>query len=365
MMKSLKEITIQKGCETLRLKVRRYYRWLDRKPLKPKTAWNRITPDEENAILKAAKDESLCDFRAAELMVYGHETKEFYCSVSTVQRVLKKNQLQAPYEVPRRKKPEKPDVRSLMTAPKKVFSYDATDFYLTNGLRVVVIPMLDLGSRKFIHFGARIVSFRQEDVMDIWDEALWKEDIDTSNHILTSLSDRGSQMKGRKIKLHLIGKHNISLEFARPYTPDDNAWIETFIKYMKYHPECPEYFETVEDVIDWISKFQGLYNNHPHSSLGYVRPNEEHLGLGNTIRQARKENLLTAKQNRLSYYHSQKGQVSDYGLIEDRVCYNVLCQNMEREKQENGQVAKIGSLEPFKETGDFRDNSSEILCQNR
>ena len=83
------------------------------------------------------------------------------------------------------------------------------------------------------------------------------------------------------------------------------------------------------------------------------------------IRRKRKENLLTAKQNRLSYYHSQKGQASGYGLIEDGACNKVLCQNMERENKENGQVAKIGSLEPFKKTGDFRDNSSEVLCRNR
>jgi len=363
MMKSLKELTIQKGCEVLRLKAKRYYRWCNRKPVKKKTAWNKITPNEEKSILKAAKDKSLCDFRAAGLMVYGHESKEFYCSVSTVQRVLKKNQLQAPYEIPRRKQPKKPDIRHLMSQPKRIFSYDATDFYLTNRLRVVAIPILDMGSRKFIHFGIRIVSFRQKDVTDIWDEALWKEDIDTTK--LVALSDRGSQMKGTKTKLHLIGKHNIRLEFARPYTPDDNAWIESFIKYMKYHPACPDRFETVQDVVDWITKFQKLYNSHPHSSLGYVRPNEEHAGLGNAIRHVRKENLVTTKQNRLRYYHSQKGQVLDYGLSEDRACNSALCQNMERENKENGQVAKIGSKEPIKETEDFRDNSSEVLCRNR
>ncbi|MBU1147958.1 MAG: integrase core domain-containing protein [Candidatus Omnitrophica bacterium] len=362
-MKSLKELTIQKGCKVLRLKVRRYYRWCNRKPPKPKTAWNKITPDEENAILRAAKDESLCDFRAAELMVYGHESKEFCCSVSTVQRALKRNALQIPYEVPRRKRPKKPDIRHLMSEPKRIFSYDATEFYLTNRLRVIVIPILDMGSRKFIHFGVRIVSFRQKDVTDIWDEALWKEDIDTS--LLTALSDRGGQMKGSKTKLHLIGKHNIRLEFARPYTPDDNAWIEAFIKYMKYHPARPDRFETVQDVVDWITKFQKLYNQHPHSSLGYVRPNEEHAGLGDTIRKARKENLTVSKQNRLRYFHSQKREVSDYGLIEDNACNKALCQNTERENGENGQVAEIGSLEPFKQTGDFRDNSSELLCRNR
>ncbi|MBI5182214.1 MAG: DDE-type integrase/transposase/recombinase [Nitrospirae bacterium] len=187
-------------------------------------AWNRITAKEEEEIITAGRDEKLADLRAAGLMVYGHETGKFYCSISTIQRILIKNRLQAEYTVPTRKRPEKPDIRQLMTEPKKVFSYDATDFYLTNRLRVVVIPILDLGSRKFIHYGVRVRSFTQKDVMDIWDEALWKEGIDRSQ--LTALSDRGGQMKGSRTKAHLIGKWDIRLEFARPYTPDDNAWIE-------------------------------------------------------------------------------------------------------------------------------------------
>ena len=283
---------------------RRYYRWLEDKPAVARCAWNRITPKEEEEIVTAGRDEKLADLRAAGLMVYGHETGKFYCSISTIQRILIKNRLQAEYTVPTRKRPEKPDIRQLMTEPKKVFSYDATDFYLTNRLRVVVIPILDLGSRKFIHYGVRVRSFTQKNVMDIWDEALWKEGIDRSQ--LTALSDRGSQMKGSRTKAHLIGKWDIRLEFARPYTPDDNAWIETFIKYMKYHPDCPEEFETVQDIADWVATFQRLYNDHPHSSLGYVRPNEEHEGLGNAIRQARKDNLLSARRMRLDFYNAQK-----------------------------------------------------------
>ena len=53
---------------------------------------------------------------------------------------------------------------------------------------------------------------------------------------------------------------------------------------------------TAQDVIDWVAKFKKLYNNHPHSSLGYVCPNDEHAGLGNAIRQIRKENLMAARQ---------------------------------------------------------------------
>jgi len=362
-LQGLEKLSITDGCGVLQLKPRRYYRWLHSYPAGKRTAWNRITPQEEASIIEAGRDEELVDLRSAGLMVYGHESEKFHCSISTVQRVLARNQLQAPYIIPTRKRPAKPDIRKLMDQPKKIFSYDATEFYLTSRLRVVVIPILDLGSRKFIHYGLRVTSFTQKDVMDIWDEALWQEGIDASQ--LTALSDRGSQMKGGRTKAHLIGKWNIKLEFARPYTPDDNAWIEAFIKFMKYHPACPESFETVQDVIDWVTKFQELYNDHPHSSLGYVRPNEEHEGLGNTIRQRRKENLRLARQRRLGFYRLQKAEVSEYGLSENRGSESIPKLFLDAGNPKNDEEAMTEALEAAVREGDFRTNSSAVLCQNR
>lgn len=362
-LQGLEELSITDGCGVLQLKPRRYYRWLHWHPAGKRTAWNHITPQEEAAIIEVGRDEKLVDLRSAGLMVYGHESGEFHCSISTVQRVLARNQLQAPYIKPRRKRPAKPDIRKLMNQPKKIFSYDATEFYLASRLRVVVIPILDLGSRKFIHYGVRVTSFTQKDVMNTWDEALWQEGIDTSQ--LTILSDRGSQMKGTRTKAHLIGKWNIKLEFARPYTPDDNAWIEAFIKYMKYHPASPESFETVQDVIDWVAKFQELYNDHPHSSLGYVRPNEEHEGLGNAIRQRRKEDLRLARQRRLGFYRLQKTEVLEYGLSGNRGSKGIPKPFLGERNPKNDEEATIEVLETAVREDDFQANSSVVLCQNR
>ncbi len=366
-LETLKELTVAEACEALKLNARRYYRWRLR-PESPtvKTAWNRIMPEEEGAVVTAAGTEELADLRASDLMVYGHESRKFFLSVSTIQRVLKRNSLQSPYQVPRKKRPVKPDVRELMKSPRRIISYDATEFYLTNRVRVVVIPMLDLGSRKFLHYGVRVRSFTQKDIMTVWDETLWKEDIDPTQ--LTAISDRGSQMKGSRTKAHLIGKWNIRLEFARPYTPDDNAWIETFIKYMKYHPECPKYFETVQDVLDWVAKFQRLYNNHPHSSLGYVRPNDEHEGRGEAIRKSRQENFKLAAQKRREYHDSKKLGVIDYGLTEDRGSDKVIEPVFALKIMETAQNAESGKKLVLKETlkkDDFRVNSEAVLCQNR
>lgn len=355
MLQGLEELNITDGCGVLQLKPRRYYRWLHSQPAGKRSAWNRITPQEEAAIIEAGRDEELVDLRSAGLMVYGHESGKFHCSISMVQRVLARNQLQTPYIIPTRKRPAKPDIRKLMNQPNKIFSYDATEFYLTSRLRVVVIPILDMGSRKFMHYGVQVTSFTQKDVMNIWDEALWQEGIDTSQ--LTVLSDRGSQMKGGRTKAHLIGKWNIKLEFARPYTPDDNAWIEAFIKYLKYHPACPESFETVQDVIDWVTKFQKFYNDHPHSSLGYVRPNEEHEGLGNAIRQRRKENLRLARQNRLEFYRLQKAEISKYDLSEDRGSVGLLCQNSEVGILKSSDGGKIQTQE-----AEILDTTPQLFC---
>ncbi len=363
-LETLKELTVSEACEALKLNARRYYRWRARPEIPAhKMAWNRIMPEEEGAVVTAAGSEELADLRASDLMVYGHESGKFFLSVSTVQRVLKRNALQSPYQVPRRKRPVKPDVRELMKSPRRIISYDATEFYLTNRVRVVVIPMLDLGSRKFLHYGVRVGSFTQKDVIAIWDEALWKEDIDPSQ--LTAISDRGSQMKGSRTKAHLIGKWNIRLEFARPYTPDDNAWIETFIKYMKYHPECPESFDTVQDVIDWVIKFQKLYNDHPHSSLGYVRPNDEHEGRGDAIRNKRQENLKLAALKRQVYHNSKKEEVPGYTPIKDRGSNEIMEPVLALETTKNVESDKNEVSKEAVKKDDFRVNSSAVLCQNR
>lgn len=43
------------------------------------------------------------------------------------------------------------------------------------------------------------------------------------------------------------------VHYGRPHTPDDQAWIEAFIKTLKYHRERPLSFHLVDDVV-----FHGL-----------------------------------------------------------------------------------------------------------
>ena len=134
---------------------------------------------------------------------------------------------------------------------------------------------------------------------------------------------------------------------------------------MKYHPECPGSFETVRDVMDWVAKFQILYNDHPHSSLSYVRPNDEHAGLGNIIRQTRQENLKLAMQKRRAYYNSKREGVPDYDLTGNRGSNEILETVFEPQTTENTENEKIKVSEGVVRKDDFRVNSLAVLCQNR
>jgi hypothetical protein len=66
-------------------------------------------------------------------------------------------------------------------------------------------------------------------------------------------------------------------------------------------------------VIDWVELHKQLHNDHPHSALGYVRPNDEHEGLGDIIRKERKENLKVASKERLEYYYESKAVKKESG----------------------------------------------------
>lgn len=69
---------------------------------------------------------------------------------------------------------------------------------------------------------------------------------------LLAHSDRGSAMKASLTKNVVKELLGAPVHYGRPHTPDDQAWIEAFIKTLKYHREAPESFATVDDIVRWF-----------------------------------------------------------------------------------------------------------------
>ena len=87
-----------------------------------------------------------------------------------------------------------------------------------------------------------------------------------------------------------IGQH-----FGRPYTPTVQAWIETLWGHVKAeHP----HLTTIADPAVLAAELERARHDYNtvrlHQGIGYVTPDDEHAGRGDTIRQARRDGLSAA-----------------------------------------------------------------------
>lgn len=90
---------------------------------------------------------------------------------------------------------------------------------------------------------------------------------------------------------------------GRPHTPTDQAWIETLFGHVK--GEWP-HLERLSDPLVLeaeLTRVRHEYNRvRLHAGIGYVTPDDEHQGRGDTIREARRQGLDRARQTRLEYH---------------------------------------------------------------
>jgi putative transposase len=114
--------------------------------------------------------------------------------------------------------------------------------------------------------------------------------------VLLLHSDNGAPMKCATMlaTLEFLGVHP---SYSRPSVSDDNAYSESLFKTLKYTAGYPRYFKTIEQAKEWVSKFVEWYNNeHRHSKIDYVTPNQRHAGEHIEILEKRQETYAKAKE---------------------------------------------------------------------
>jgi putative transposase len=68
-------------------------------------------------------------------------------------------------------------------------------------------------------------------------------------------------------------ENGVQLEFSRPGTPTDNAFIESFNSRLRQDCLNQHWFRSIEEARTIIEAWRQDYNmNHPHSALGYSSP---------------------------------------------------------------------------------------------
>jgi putative transposase len=104
---------------------------------------------------------------------------------------------------------------------------------------------------------------------------------------LTIHADRGTSMTSRPVAL-LLADLGIIKSHSRPHVSNDNPYSEAGFKTLKYRPDFPDRFGSIEDARAFCQGFFAWYNNqHRHSGIALLTPADVHYGRSDQLLQAR------------------------------------------------------------------------------
>jgi putative transposase len=100
---------------------------------------------------------------------------------------------------------------------------------------------------------------------------------------LTVHADRGSSMRSKPVAF-LLADLGVLKTHSRPYTSTDNPYSEAQFKTLKYRPEFPDRFDSIEHARAFCRTFFDWYNHHHrHSGIGLMAPAAVHYGRANEL----------------------------------------------------------------------------------
>lgn len=104
---------------------------------------------------------------------------------------------------------------------------------------------------------------------------------------LTIHADRGSSMTSKPVAF-LLADLGITQSHSRPHVSDDNPFSESQFKTLKYRPDFPDRFSSIEATRVHCQAFFPWYNDeHRHTGLALHTPADVHYGTAAITREKR------------------------------------------------------------------------------
>ena len=244
-------------------------------------------------MLGALHSERFVDKAPVEMWATLLDEGTYYCSTRTMYRILaahgevreRRNQLRHPNY----RKPE-----LLAEGPNQVWSWDITKLRgPVKWTYYYLYVILDIFSR---YVTGWMLAHREsaELARRLIAESCRKQDIEPGQ--LTIHADRGSSMRSKSVAL-LLADLGVTKTHSRPHVSNDNPYSESQFKTLKYCPQFPRRFGSIEDARLFSRNFFDYYNHeHRHSGIGLMTPAVVHQGRAEKVSAARRQILLKAYQ---------------------------------------------------------------------
>jgi putative transposase len=215
----------------------------------------------------------------------------YLASVSTMYRILRAHgevhdrRRQATH--PARVKPE-----LVATGPNCVWSWDITKLHgPAKWTSFYLYVILDIFSRYVVGW---LLAERESAALaeKLLADTITKQGIDRDR--LTVHADNGSSMASKPVAF-LLADLGVTKSHSRPHTSNDNPYSEAQFKTLKYRPDFPDRFGSIEDARAFCQHFFTWYNTeHYHCGIGWHHPIDVHYGYIDTVHASRAEVLTAA-----------------------------------------------------------------------
>jgi putative transposase len=215
----------------------------------------------------------------------------YLASISTMYRILR-----AHHEVHERRRqavhPARVKPELVATRPNTCWSWDITKLHgPAKWTHYYLYVILDIFSRYVVGW---LLAERESAALaeKLLADTITKQDIDRDQ--LTLHADNGSSMASKPVAF-LLADLGVTRSHSRPHTSNDNPFSEAQFKTLKYRPDFPDRFGSIEDARAFCQRFFTWYNTeHYHCGIGYHHPIDVHYGHANTVRTSRAKVLTTA-----------------------------------------------------------------------
>ena len=218
-------------------------------------------------------EERFCDASPYTIHATLLDEGRYVCSVRTFYRILEEeHEVRERRNVLRHPEYTKPEL--LATAPNQLWSWDITKLKgPAKWTYFHLYVIIDVFSRCVV---AWMVAPRESAQLaeQLIAEACTKQAIPADQ--LTIHADRGTSMTSKKVAL-LLADLGVTKTHSRPHVSDDNPFSEAQFKTLKYRPDFPERFGSLQDARAHCQTFFAWYNNeHRHSGIAYMTPQSVH-----------------------------------------------------------------------------------------
>ena len=229
----------------------------------------KLSDAEEQAVLDVLCEPRFVDVGVTEVYATLLDEGTYLCSESTMHRILREHGLSGQ----RRQSSARvghPKPRVVATAPNMVWCWDISRLPGPHkGVWFYLYAIWDLWSRKTV--GWCIDTTETARVA----EQLIKRTVEREKvepHQLVSHSDRGAQMIAGTIT-ELYDTLGLRRSLSRPRVSNDNPHAEAGFKTLKYRPDWPDRFNTIEEAIVHCETFStGITTNTTTPASGYSLP---------------------------------------------------------------------------------------------